>query len=485
MPKILVVDDERNVLRAFDEILSTRGHEVVGVRTAEEAMRRLQDADVDLVILDICLPGMNGLDFLAQVRAMRPMLPVIVMTGQGTTDTAIEATKRGAFDYLLKPFEPAEMLGIIGKALEAARLMKGRLTLDPPVPDPSLLGKRPPGGGAQPPEDAIVGRSPAMQQLYKAIGRVAPTDATVLILGESGTGKELVARAIYQHSQRSQKPLVVVNCAAIPESLLESELFGYEPGAFTGAMTRRIGKFEQAHGGTMFLDEIGDIPLTVQAKILRALQDRSFQRLGGNETLHSDVRVLCATNRDLERAIAEGGFREDLYHRLNVVTLQLSPLRERRDDIPLLVDYFLNRYARVAGMERPPLAQNALDALVIYSWPGNVRELEHLIQRLMIFAGGYTIQDQDLPLAVRAGPQANADPANPSGEEPWLNLIRAHLSSYQGPHACEDLLEMVERLLIGEALHRSQGNQTHAARLLGMPRPTLHARMQKYGMHGD
>jgi nitrogen regulation protein NR(I) len=470
MPKILVVDDERNVLRAFEEILESRGHEVLAARGAEDAMRRLADTDIELVILDICLPGMNGLDALDQIRGVQPGLPVIVMTGQGTTDTAIEATKRGAFDYLLKPFEPAEMLSTIVKALEAGRLMKRRLTLDPQTP--------------LPPSDAIVGRSPAMQQLYKAIGRVAGTDATVLIRGESGTGKELVARAVYQHSQRSHKPLVVVNCAAIPETLLESELFGYEAGAFTGAMTRRIGKFEQAHGGTIFLDEIGDIPLLVQAKILRALQDRTFQRLGGNETHHSDVRVLCATNRELERAIADGGFREDLYHRINVVTLQLAPLRDRRDDIPLLVDYFLARYARVAGVERPPLAQNALEALVNYPWPGNVRELEHLIQRLIIFAGGYTIQAQDLPWTVREAPRAANDETGHSDEDQWLGLIRSYLASYTGEHACEELLAKVERLMFLEALERSKGNQTHAARLLGLPRPTLHARIQKYGMHG-
>ena len=225
---------------------------------------------------------------------------------------------------------------------------------------------------------------------------------------------------------------MVVNCAAIPETLLESELFGYEPGAFTGATTRRVGKFEQAHGGTMFLDEIGDIPPTIQAKILRALQDGTFQRLGGNETLQTDARVLCATNRDLERSIAAGGFREDLYHRLNVVTLQLPPLRERRDDIPALVDYFLNRYAHAAGIERPPLAQNALEALVNYAWPGNVRELEHLIQRLMIFAGGYTIQADDLPWILRAAPQA-AGEAQPSGEEQWLTMIRAPLLVHGKP----------------------------------------------------
>ncbi len=469
MAKILVVDDERNVLRAFEDILSTRGHEVVGVRGAEEAMRCLKDTDVNLVILDICLPGMNGLDALAQVRQVRPGLPVIVMTGQGTTDTAIEATKRGAFDYQLKPFEPEEMLQTIVRALEAAGPIENRLTLNP---EP-----------AAPPSDAIVGRSPPMQQLYKAIGRVAPTDATVLIRGESGTGKELVARAIYQHSQRSHKPMVVVNCAAIPETLLESELFGYEAGAFTGAAARRIGRFEQACGGTIFLDEIGDIPLMVQAKILRALQDGSFQRLGGNETLRSDARVLAATNRDLEREIAAGGFREDLYHRLNVVVLELPRLRERRDDIPLLVDYFLSRYARAAGIERPPIAQGALEALLNYSWPGNVRELEHLIQRLMIFAGGYTVQVHDLPWSLRSDAQSPAGEAHPSSEEQWLGLIRAHLTSYAGEHACEDLLEKIERLLIVEALERSQGNQTHAARLLGLPRPTLHARMQKYGMH--
>jgi DNA-binding NtrC family response regulator len=249
-------------------------------------------------------------------------------------------------------------------------------------------------------------------------------------------------------------------------------------------MTRRIGKFEQAHSGTMFLDEIGDIPLMVQAKILRALQDGTFQRLGGNETLQSDARVLCATNRNLEQTIAAGGFREDLYHRINVVTLQLSPLRERRDDIPLLVDYFLSRYARKAGIERPPLAQNTVDALVNYPWPGNVRELEHLIQRLMIFTGGYTIQAHDLPWTVRSDPQAPAGEGNPAGDEHWLSLIRAHLTSYEGDHACDELLDRIERLLIVEALRRSQGNQTHAARLLGMPRPTLHARMQKHGMHG-
>ena len=279
--------------------------------------------------------------------------------------------------------------------------------------------------------DAIVGRSPPMQQLYKAIGRVAATDATVLIRGESGTGKELVARAIYQHSPRSKMPLVVVNCAAIPETLLESELFGYEPGAFTGAMTRRIGKFEQADGGTIFLDEIGDIPLAGAGQDPADLARRDVPASGRQRNAAvGRPRALRPPTATWKQAIAAGGFREDLYHRLNVVTLQLPPLRERRDDIPILVDYFSSRYARAAGIERPPLAQNALDALVNHSWPGNVRELEHLIQRLMIFAGGYTIQAHDLPWTLRVDPQAPAGEASPSGEEQWLNLIRAHLTSY-------------------------------------------------------
>ena len=278
MAKILVVDDERNVRQAFETILASKGHLVVAVRGAEEALAAVDREDCDLAILDICLPGMSGLDALQRIKERRPKMPVIVMTGQGTTSTAIEATKRGAFDYQLKPFSTPEMLQTIARALESARLMKGQLVLGSETTSPA--------------DETIVGRSAAMQQVYKAIGRVAPTDATVLIRGESGTGKELVARAVYQHSLRSESPLMVVNCAAIPETLLESELFGYEAGAFTGAMTRRIGKFQQADGGTLFLDEIGDIPLLVQAKILRLLQEQTFERLGSNETIQVNVRVL-------------------------------------------------------------------------------------------------------------------------------------------------------------------------------------------------
>jgi transcriptional regulator with GAF, ATPase, and Fis domain len=311
---------------------------------------------------------------------------------------------------------------------------------------------------------------------------VAQTDATVLIRGESGTGKELVARAIYHHSLRSQMPLLVVNCAAIPETLLESELFGYEPGAFTGAVSRRIGKFQQAHRGTIFLDEIGDIPLAIQAKILRLLQEMAFERLGSNETIHVDVRVLCATNRDLEKAIAQRTFREDLYHRLAVVTIHVPPLRERRKDIPSLIDYFLTRYAHELAIQKPPVADDVLHRLREYSWPGNVRELEHLIHRVLIFTRGYPIQASDLPPGPDGGVGAPVPQAAPLEAPAWLDLIRAYLDAYRGSRAHEELIENVERLLLSEALQRCNGNQTHAARLLGIPRPTLHAKLERFGL---
>ena len=468
MSRILVVDDEANVLAAFEEILGGLGHEVLTARHAEAALERLQAEPLDLIILDICLPGMNGLDALAQIKRLQPRLPVIVMTGQGTMETAVEATKRGAFDYHLKPFEPSEMLRTIDKALEGLRLMNNAVALGCDAPAPA--------------GDAIIGRCSVMQEMFKAIGRVAETNASVLIRGESGTGKELVARTVYQHSLRHDAPLMVVNCAAIPETLLESELFGYEKGAFTGAVARRIGKFEQAHGGTIFLDEVGDVPLGIQMKILRVLQERTFQRLGGNDTIHSDARVLAATNRDLEKAVAEGRFRTDLYHRLNVVTLQVPALRQRRDDIRLLVSYFLDRFARELEVERLPISEEALVLLENYAWPGNVRELEHCIHRAMIFTRGHPIQAADLPLP--AASKAGGPLAGPAeiDESVLGDVVERYLSEYYGQRAYEQLMETIERLLLTDALRRTRGNQTHAARLLGLPRPTFHAKMQKHGL---
>ncbi len=471
MSRILVIDDERSVRTAFVEVLGAEGHQVLGAESAESALQTLAAEPMDLVITDICLPGMNGLEALEQIRRLEPKLPVIVMTGFGTMQTAIEATKRGAFDYHLKPLDPAAMMLTIERALEAARLMRRQVEIGPE----DLVA---------PAVDAIIGRSGAMQQVYKTIGRVAPTDAAVLIRGESGTGKELVARAVYQYSSRSQRPLSVINCAAIPETLLESELFGYERGAFTGAAGRRVGKLEQADEGTVFLDEIGDIPPAVQAKILRVLQDKSFERLGGNQTIRVNVRVLAATNRDLSKAIAEGGFREDLYHRLNVVTIWVPPLRERCEDIPLLVAYFLSRFSAELEIDKPLLAEEAWEPLRDYDWPGNVRELEHCIHRALIFSRGHPIQAADLKALL------GIDKPSPA-QTPGFDLqqlvpcVRDFLEHARSTRPFDELLETVERLLLAEALGRSAGNQSQAARLLGMPRPTLHAKLRKHGLQSD
>ncbi len=326
MSTILIIDDDDQLRKSFHKLLSEEGYTAEGAASGEAGLGIIRNQSPDLVIVDIRLPGMNGLETFEAIHDLEPKLPVIIMTAYGTTETAIEATKMGAFDYILKPFEIPDMLAVIKQALEAGRFMRTPVQVDV-SPDEAA-------------KEAIVGRSKPMQDVYKAIGRVSTADATVLIRGESGTGKELVARAIYQHSLRAEKPFLVINCVAIPENLLESELFGYEKGAFTGAAHRRVGKIEQAHGGTVFLDEIGDMPFSIQAKILRLLQEKSIERLGGRRTIPVDVRILAATNRDLEAALADGRFREDLYYRLKVVTISLPPLRDRRDDIPLLTDFF-------------------------------------------------------------------------------------------------------------------------------------------------
>ncbi len=465
MSKILIVDDESAVLNAFRGLLGDGGHEVVTKRRAETALEQLDAEGFDVVVMDICLLGMDGLEALRAIKRKQPRLPVIVMTGQGTMQTAIEATKLGAFDYHVKPFEPGEMLSAIEKAIESTRLSRDHVVLDADGTD-VLTG------------DVIIGRSPGMQQVYMAIGRVAPTDATVLIRGESGTGKELVARAIHQNGNRSDRPLLTVNCVAIPETLLESELFGHERGAFTGANSRKIGKFEQSSGGTIFLDEIGDVSPGIQAKVLRVLQERRFERLGGNETVHVDVRVLAATNRDLEKAMAEGSFREDLYHRINVVTIRVPPLRERQGDIPRLVDYYLERYSREMGIERPAVAPEARRLLEEFPWPGNVRQLANCLQRAVIFTRGHPIQAVDLPLERDLGRDIGTD--DRSWREELHGLIRLYLAHYAGDSALEEFIAQTERLLIAEALQRTNGHQTHAARLLGVPRPTLHAKARKH-----
>ncbi|MDH3898211.1 MAG: sigma-54 dependent transcriptional regulator, partial [Deltaproteobacteria bacterium] len=387
MNTILVVDDDPQLRHSFKKILTKEGHTVKTAPTGELGLEIVRESVPDLVIMDVRLPGMNGLEALQAIHEIESKLPVIVMTAFGTTETAIEATKLGAFDYVLKPFEIPDILALIKQAFEAGRFMRSRVEIAA-MPEKTST-------------DAIVGQSNPMQEMYKAIGRVAPTDATVLIRGESGTGKELVARAIYQHSLRGDKPFVVINCVAIPDTLLESELFGYEKGAFTGAVSRRVGKIQQANGGSVFLDEIGDMPLSIQAKILRLLQEKSIERLGGSKPIPVDVRIIAATNRDLEAALAEGRFREDLYYRLKVVTISLPPLRERLDDIPLLAEYFLSRLTKEMRLDNPGMTAEAKTLFNDYNWPGNVRELANTIQKALIFSRGGPIRKKDISQAIR------------------------------------------------------------------------------------
>lgn len=465
MSIILVIDDDDQLRRSFHKLLKEEGYRVKSAASGEAGLRIIREEMPDLTILDMRLPGMNGFATFQAIHEIEPKLPVIIMTAFGTTETAIEATKLGAYDYVLKPFEIPDMLITIRQALDAGRFMRSPVEMNV-SPEKAF-------------QEAIIGRSAPMQQVYKAIGRVAPTDATVLVRGESGTGKELVARAIYQHSRRADRPFLVINCVAIPETLLESELFGYEKGAFTGATHRRMGKIEQANGGTVFLDEIGDMPLTLQAKILRLLQDRSIEHLGGRETIPVDVRIIAATNRDLERAISEGRFREDLYYRLKVVTLWLPPLRQRPEDIPPLTEYFLSRYAAEVGSVNRGITQQAIEKLIGSAWPGNVRELANTIQKAVIFSRDSRISARDI--AQAAGEKSSTKYQDPSfGPEPVREWIREQLHGEDPENLFDLCIDRVSSLLIGEALKLTGGNRSRAAKLLGLSRPTLHSKIEKY-----
>jgi nitrogen regulation protein NR(I) len=467
LPDILIIDDDDQLRKSFERLLAEEGYRSESAPSGEAGLELIRRRRPDLVILDMRLPGMNGLETYQAIHDIDPKLPVVIMTAYGTTETAIEATKMGAFDYILKPFDIPEMLNVIQQALEAGRFMRSPVDLD-------ALPEKASG-------EAILGRSKPMQEVYKAIGRVSSTDATVLIRGESGTGKELVARAIYQHSLRADKPFLVINCVAIPENLLESELFGYEKGAFTGAVHRRVGKIEQAHRGTVFLDEIGDMSFSIQAKILRLLQEKSIERLGGRDTIAVDVRIIAATNRDLEAALAEGRFREDLYYRLKVVTLSLPPLRERPGDIPLLVDYFLSRYARDSGADNPGITEEAKAVLGNYDWPGNVRELGNAIHKALIFNRGAPVSREDISQAISdEGAPSKREPA--AGEEAVRRWLREALSDKSEDNLFDARMDRIASMLISEALKATGGNRTQAAKLLGLSRPTLHSKIEKYGL---
>jgi len=469
---ILIVDDDPQLRRSFERLLANEGHAVETASTGGTGIEKVRQHVPDLVIMDVRMPGINGLEAFQEMIKIEPRLPVIIMTAYGTTDTAIEATKLGAFDYVLKPFEIPDILEGINKAIHAGQMMRSRVRMDEP-PETEQA-------------EAIVGRSQPMQDLYKGIGRSAPTDATILIRGESGTGKELVARAIYQHSLRNTKPFSVINCVAIPETLLESELFGYEKGSFTGAATRRIGKIEQAHGGTVFLDEIGDMPYSIQAKILRLLQERSIERLGGRQPIPIDVRIVAATNRNLEKAVAEGGFREDLYYRLKVVTLWIPPLRERKEDIPLLAKYFLNRSAKEMNITSTGFTQDAIRILSDRQWPGNVRELANTIQKALIFNRSNPLEPDDILRATDDdyifGNKDENDTQGIEFDRLLSQWIRNKMTEGSKVNAYDTLMDFFSAVLIREALNITDGNRTHGAKLLGISRPTLIGKIEKHGL---
>ncbi len=467
MSTILIIDDDDQLRISFERLLKEEGYAVRTAASGEAGLRMVSETIPDLVLLDVRLPGMNGLETFRQIHQLEQKLPVIIMTAFGTTETAIEATKMGAFDYVIKPFDIPQMLSTIRQALEAGRFMRSPVDMDA-SPD-KIQGA------------AIIGKSPSMQEVYKAIGRVSATDASVLIRGESGSGKELVARALYQHSIRSEKPFLVINCVAIPDTLLESELFGYEKGAFTGASHRRIGKIEQASGGTVFLDEIGDMPFNLQAKMLRLLQEKSVERLGGRETIPVDVRIIAATNRDLEQLITKGQFREDLYYRLKVITIWLPPLRERTGDIPLLTSYFLTRFAADLGIENPGITREAMSMLVSSPWPGNIRELANTLQKALIFNRGAPLSLADISYATGSDAK-NHHPSEEACDGSIRSWVRNLLSKGEQENLFENCMDHFGSLLVGEALNLTGGNRSQAAKLLGMSRPTLHAKIDKYDL---
>jgi DNA-binding NtrC family response regulator len=448
MPAILIVEDEAKMRRLLELNLGEDGFTTFSAEDAETGLKLLRQNPVDLVLTDLKLPGMNGLEFLQAVKRQNAALPVVVMTAFGSVETAVDAMKAGASDYVLKPFSLAEMRMVIHKELDVRDLREENRSLR------EALGKR----YSHP---NIVARSPKMQEVLATVERVGPTNATVLLGGESGVGKDLVARAIHEKSRRANGPFLKINSTAIPENLLESELFGFEKGAFTGAVAAKPGKFELADKGTLFLDEIGDVPPAIQVKLLRVLQEREFERLGGTKTIKVDVRLIAATNRDLREALEQGTFREDLYYRLNVVPIDIAPLRERREDIPDLVNLFISRFAGESGKVIEGISPQAMQILVNYHWPGNVRELQNIVERASALSKGPQLEASDIHIDVRPSKSGNGAPGFlPEGMT----------------------LEQWEDEMVQEALRRASGNKSQAARLLGLSRNALRYRLSKIGI---
>ncbi len=462
---ILLIEDDGDLASSLERVLFGEGYRVTLEKRGDEGLSRASRESLDLVVTDLKLPGLSGMDLVRELHAAKPRLPIILMTAHGTTETAIEATKHGAYDYLLKPFEMDDLLAVIDEAVAASRLMSEPVALGTPTAD----------------RNAIVGRSRVMQAIYKEIGRVAAKPVNILIRGETGTGKELIARAIYQHGDRANAPFIAVNCAAIPETLLESELFGHERGAFTGAEARRIGRFEQADKGTLFLDEIGDMTPGTQVKLLRVLQEKTIQRLGGREIIPVDTRVIAATHRDLENAIQQKQFREDLFYRLSVVAIVLPSLRERREDIPELLRFFLEKYGRELGTPEPSILPEAVEFLQSQPWPGNVRELENVARKVLLAARGFAINLEHVREAMTR--MATADGVNAPSLQGFVGdlLLSAQRGELSGAHA--RLLEAAERELFTQAIQLAHGNQALAARWLGISRLTMRAKLNQFGLH--
>ena len=454
MARILIIDDEEPIRFSLRGILEDEGYEVLEAATAEEGLEVADAECPDLVFLDIWLPGMDGLTAQARLKGNHPDLPVVMISGHGTIETAVSAIQQGAYDFIEKPLSLEKVVIVAARALEAGSLRRENQVLRTVLPE----------------QDELIGQSPVMLKFQELLARVAPTDVWVLLTGENGTGKELAARALHAGSRRADAPMIAVNCAAIPEELIESELFGHEKGAFTSADQARAGRFEMANNGTLFLDEIGDMSLKTQAKILRILQEQSFERVGGTRTIKVDVRVIAATNRNLREEVSEGRFREDLYYRLNVIGVEVPSLRERREDIPVLATAFLERFALANRKEIKGFTPQAMDALLKYSWPGNVRELENAVERAAILCLGEYISERELPMAVSSAPKNN--------DAPTL----AELQGAAGEEPISMTLDEMERAAILRTLQDTGDNKSEAARRLGITRATLHNKLRRYDM---
>jgi two-component system, NtrC family, response regulator AtoC len=457
--QVLIVDDEPNLRKILSAQLTRDGYDALTAEDGEQGLHLLREHHIDLVITDLKMPKVDGMTLLKRALEIEPELPVVLITAHGTIDTAVEALKRGAFDFVTKPFDKDEVRQIVAKALKTRELRGADAT---PAPTGARFG--------------IIGTSQGIADLYAILERVADTPTTVLITGESGTGKELVARALHEHSSRKDKPFIKVNCAAIPKELIESELFGYERGAFTGAVASKPGRFELANGGTLFLDEIGEIPIEMQVKLLRALQESEFERVGGIKTIRVDVRLVAATNRDLKKLISAGSFREDLFYRLNVVPIRLPALRERTGDIPLLAEHFLTKFNGRLRKKVEGLDPDATEVLAQYPWPGNIRELENVIERAVLFCDESRLHAKDLPPDVRGIPVI----ANVPLPEADLHAALAGEGGLKG-HV-KVAMSRLEKELVSRALQQTNGNVTHAARLLKISRKGLQLKMKELGL---